>query len=86
MTIDTQHPTCRVGFYCIANEAIYAAFAWSDAEEVHALVSDLARKNDLAFFDISANHVIYPDGFVLDLDDKEKKPSFLKRLKSFLGL
>ena len=72
--------------YSIAKEAIYAAFAWSDAEEVHALVSDLARKNDLAFFDISANHVIYPDGFVLDLDDKEKKPSLLKRLKSFLGL
>lgn len=71
--------------YCIAKEAIYVAFAWSDAEEVHAIVADLAKKNDLAFFDISADRVIYPDGFVLNLDDKES-PSFLKKLRSLFRL
>ena len=74
--------------YCIAKEAIYIAFAWSDAEKVHQIVTNLAKKYDVAFFDISTNKVIYPDGFVLDLSDdsKETSISFLKKLRNFFHL
>ena len=63
------------GDYCIAKEAIYVAFAWSDAEKIHPIVEELAKKHDVAFFDISKDCINYPDGFVLNLS--ESQPSSL---------
>ena len=53
--------------YCIAKEAIYIAFAWSNAEQAYQKVRELANKNNLAFFDVSGDNgeIIYPDGSVL---------------------
>ena len=75
--------------YSIAKEAIYAAFAWSDAERVHSIVAELAKQCDVAFFDISNDRVIYPDGFSLNLADTQVETSItliqkLKKLCNFL--
>lgn len=52
--------------YGIARECIYAAFAWSDAERVYPLIKELAKKYDVAYYDVSGSgDVIYPDGTVL---------------------
>lgn len=50
--------------YCIGREVIYAAFAWSAAEEAYELVRKLAQKHDVGFFDVSSEEadVILPDG------------------------
>lgn len=72
--------------YCIAKEAIYVAFAWSDAEKIHPLVAELAKKNDVAFFDISRNQVVYPDGYILDLSAEEHGFSIWNKLKSLFQL
>ncbi|GIM60774.1 hypothetical protein CAPN008_08240 [Capnocytophaga canis] len=50
--------------YCIANEAIYMAFAWSNADEAYQKVKELATKHKVAFFDVSSNEgeILYPDG------------------------
>lgn len=49
--------------YSIGREAIYVAFAWSDAEKAYQLVKEKAKEFDLAFFDPSGDgRVIYPDG------------------------
>ena len=56
--------------YCIAGEAIYIAFAWSDAEHAYGLTKELARKHNLAFFDMDG-HVYYPDGYVLNIAGSE---------------
>ena len=76
------------GDYCIAKEAIYVAFSWSDAEKAHQIVMDLAKKHDVAFLDISGDSVIYPDGFVLDLSDSHSKstPSFFQKIRRFLRI
>ena len=72
--------------YCIATEAIYVAFAWQDGEKVHQIVKDSAKKFSLAFFDITNNCVVYPDGFVLDLSETtSKKLSFLQKIKKVFG-
>lgn len=50
--------------YCIGREVIYAAFAWSVAEEAYGLVRKLAQKHGVGFFDVSAANgdIILPDG------------------------
>lgn len=69
--------------YAIATEAIYVAFAWSDAEKVYILAERLAKQYDVALFDICSNRVIYPDGFILNVDDTQEGAftAFMKRLK-----
>lgn len=54
--------------YCIAKEAIYMAFAWSDAEKAYEKVRELAPKHNVAFFDVSGDggDIIYPDGSVIE--------------------
>lgn len=74
------------GDYCIAEDCIYVGFAWSDAKKVHPIVADLAKKHDVALFDISSNKVVYPDGFVLNLLDEETSPSFWKKFRAFFHL
>ena len=54
--------------YAIGKEHIYVAFAWSDAERVYPLVKELAKKHDVAFFDVSGSgDLIYPDGTILNI-------------------
>ncbi len=50
--------------YCIGKEVIYAAFAWSVAEEAYDLTRKLAKKHDVGFFDVSETDgdIILPDG------------------------
>lgn len=50
--------------YCIGRNVIYAAFAWSTAEEAYELVRKLAQKHDVGFFDVSDDNadIILPDG------------------------
>ena len=71
--------------YAIATEAIYVAFAWSDAQKVYNLAERLAKQFDVALFDICRNRVIYPDGFILDVDDTQEGPfiALMKKLKIF---
>lgn len=50
--------------YCIGQEVIYTAFAWSVAEEAYELVRKLAQRHDVGFFDVSEEDgdIILPDG------------------------
>lgn len=50
--------------YSIGREVIYAAFAWSVAEEAYKLVIELAKKHDVGFFDVSGTggDILLPDG------------------------
>lgn len=70
--------------YCIARDAIYMAFSWSDGHLIHPIVKEKAREHDVAFFDITSERVLYPDGFILDLN-KPEKISLWQRIKSFLS-
>ena len=54
--------------YCIAKDSIYMAIAWSDVERVFSLVKDMARKHDVALYDVSGSgDVIYPDGTMINI-------------------
>lgn len=50
--------------YCIGRDVIYAAFAWSVADEAYELMRSLARKHNVGFFDVSGEDgdIILPDG------------------------
>lgn len=54
----------RLVDYCIGRDVIYAAFAWSVAEEAHELVKRLAQKHGVGFFDVSEDDgdILLPDG------------------------
>lgn len=73
--------------YTISKDAIYVAFAWSNAEKVHPIVAMLAKKHDVAFFDITNERVIYPDGFILDVsrNSSDAHLSLFHKLKNFLS-
>lgn len=51
--------------YSIGNEVIYAAFAWSLAEQAYDKMKTLAEKHNVGFFDASADEgdILFPDGF-----------------------
>ncbi len=53
--------------YCIGREVIYAAFAWSVADEAYELMRRLAQKHDVGFFDVSSDNgdIILPDGSMI---------------------
>ncbi len=42
--------------YCIGNDVIYTAFAWSVCEEAYSKMRELAQKHDVGFFDVSADN------------------------------
>lgn len=46
--------------YSLAPAFIYAAFAWSVAEEAHAAADELARKHGLGFYDPQTDLVRIP--------------------------
>lgn len=53
----------RLTDYCIGHDVIYAAFAWSQAEEAYELVRNLAQKHGVGFFDVSGDEdIVLPDG------------------------
>ncbi len=53
--------------YCIGQDVIYAAFAWSVADEAYELMRSLARKHNVGFFDVSGENedIILPDGTMI---------------------
>lgn len=53
--------------YSMGREIIYAAFAWSVAEEAYELMRKLAQKHDVGFFDVSSDNgdIILPDGSMM---------------------
>lgn len=59
---DVDNP--RITDYCVGREVIYAAFAWSCAEEAYPVMKLLARKHNVGFFDASGHdaEIIFPDG------------------------
>ena len=52
----------RVTDYSIGHHLIYAAFAWSQAEDAYPLVRSLAVKHAVGFYDASGNGEIYFPG------------------------
>lgn len=57
----------RLTDYCIGRDVIYAAFAWSVAEEAYERMRTLAQKHGVGFFDVSGGDpasadIILPDG------------------------
>ena len=49
--------------YSVGRAVIYAAFAWSQAENARKVMWDLANKHGVGFFDVSAEGGIWlPDG------------------------
>ena len=63
--------------YSIGKDVIYAAFAWSEAENAYPKMLELAKKHNVGFFDVSANNgnIFFPsynNGFnKIDNPDKE---------------
>lgn len=57
-------PEAYLTDYSIGREVIYAAFAWSVAQEAYELVRTLAQKHGVGFFDVSGEHgdIMLPDG------------------------
>lgn len=52
--------------YCIGRDVIYAAFAWSVAEEAYELMRRLAQKHNVGFYGVSEDdNIILPDGTVI---------------------
>lgn len=54
--------------YCIGHHVIYAAFAWSVAEEAYELTKALAQKHRVGFFDASGEEgeVCLPGGSLME--------------------
>jgi hypothetical protein len=46
----------KVTDYSLGRSVIYAAFAWSEAENARERTFDLARKHGVGFFDVSAEN------------------------------
>jgi len=61
---DEESGESRISDYCIDRDAIYVAFAWSQAKNAYNKVTELAKKHDVGFFDASgaAGDIILPDG------------------------
>ena len=71
----------RVTDYCLAREAAYVGFRWSEAEPAHEAVVRLAKKHGLGFFDVSGNGKVYFPDDVHDAGEaKPGRPSFVARL------
>ena len=52
--------------YCIGRDVIYAAFAWSVAEEAYELMRRLAQKHNIGFYGVSEDdEIILPDGTMI---------------------
>jgi hypothetical protein len=45
----------RLTDYCIGQNVIYAAFAWSMVQEAYSTMLRLAEKHQVGFFDVSSD-------------------------------
>ena len=56
----------RLADYTFAHHAIYATFAWSEAENVYPVFRDLAVKHQIGFYDVSGDdgdgEIYFPGG------------------------
>ncbi len=52
---DEDYDNLRLTDYSIGQHAIYAAFAWSQAEDAYRTVKRLAEECGVGFFDVSAD-------------------------------
>ena len=54
--------------YSIGHNVIYAAFAWSVAEEAYEKMKALAQKHGVGFYDVSSDDgdIILPDGNLME--------------------
>lgn len=54
----------RLTDYCIGRDVIYAAFAWSVAEEAYELAWKLAQEHSVGLFDVNEEgaDILLPDG------------------------
>jgi len=61
---DIDEDAGRATDYSVGRSFIYAAFAWSQAQDAHAIVFGLAAKHGVGFFDASSElgEVWWPDG------------------------
>lgn len=58
--------------YCIGRDFIYVAFALTDANKTTQIAFDVAKKNNLAFFDASGTEELYfPDGHHLNFSSSQ---------------
>jgi len=64
---DDEYTEMHLTDYSIGRNVIYAAFAWSVAEEAYELTKTLARKHGVGFFDASGMNgdVYLPDGSLM---------------------
>jgi len=60
---DEESGESRVSDYCVARDAIYVAFAWSQADNAYQKMRELASKHGVGFFDVSGSDgkIIFPD-------------------------
>lgn len=74
----------HVADYSIAKDCIYIVFDYADSELAYSLTKELAKKYGLAFFDISGfSELIYPDGFVLKIQQKYQEDIKTDYMKEF---
>lgn len=68
LLVENEDLDSHVVDYSIGKEVIYAAFAWSTAEEAYDLTRKLAKKHAVGFFDVSGNDgdIILPDNTKLE--------------------
>jgi len=61
---DIDEDAGRATDYSVGRSLIYAAFAWSQAQDAHATVFGLAAKHGVGFFDASSERgeAWWPDG------------------------
>lgn len=65
--VDNMENDSYVTDYSVGKEVIYAAFAWSLAEEAFETMKKLAIKHHVGFFNVSSSNgeIIFPNGEIL---------------------
>lgn len=65
--LDNMENDSYVTDYSVGKEVIYAAFAWSLAEEALETMKELAIKHHVGFFNVSSSNgeIIFPNGEIL---------------------
>lgn len=65
---DDEDAEAHLTDYSIGHHVIYAAFAWSVADEAYEVTKALARKHNVGFFDVSGEEgeVYLPDGNLME--------------------
>lgn len=66
--VEDDDAEAHLTVYSIGHNVIYAAFAWSVAEEAYEKVKALAQKHGVGFYDVSSDDgdIILPDGNLME--------------------